>query len=714
MKRRDRKLETQVDGFARVVRIPRRTPSKDVVARGLPASGIKAAARSQQGPTERAARVRVLNVLSAHCDVGSAVARLTDALVRVSSPTTDAALDSLDQLRRSLGAIEARMWTFDGAQARCALLAGNSLESAAAPIAHDEDAAAIQRLRHSGTVYRRLGDVSGLEHLVPAGARSFVAAASTDHEAVSGVLIVGWAHSQPPCDERDIAYLRIAATLLARAVGASATNDRQVRPDAILDSLSDRVALVDRDGTIIAVNAAWTYFGRHHIQAADAIGVGASYFDACRRAFANGCTEAGVALAGLQAVCKGASESFETSYACDGPTERRWCVMRVTRLRRPEGGAVVAHADVTNSKATELGRHIGEELFHRVADTLAVPIWIASPDGRVIYANQHWLDSVRGVTAEIGNSTWLDALHPHDRSRAAVAFRAAVMNRQALDIEVRTRTLEGTYRWSACAAVPQFTIDGSIDRFVGLCWDVSGKRRAESAFTEIAAKLVAAQEAERSRIARDLHDDLGQQIALLATKLEMWAADPRPSRTRTESGLADTRKILQDISASVHNLAHQLHPGKLKLLGLTQTLDSLCREVSTRSDVAVSFVAHEIPSDLSEDCALCVFRVSQEALQNAVKHSGARHISVQLRGTASQLILQVTDTGRGFNPMAARSSGLGLLTMRERVELIGGRLRIEMAPGHGTRIRVTLPMRRCTVFPRLPSVASTPPGSKMP
>ena len=405
MKRRDRKLETHVDGFARVVRIPRRTPSKDVVARGLPASGIKAAARSQRGPTERAARVRVMNVLSAHCDVGAAVARLTDALVSVSSPTTGAALDSLDQLRRSLGAIEARMWTFDGGQARCALLAGNSLESAAAPIAHDEDAAAIQRLRHSGTVYRRLGDVSGLEHLVPAGARSFVAAAATDHEAVSGVLIVGWAHSQPPCDERDIAYLRIAATLLARAAGASATNDRQVRPDAILDSLPDRVALVDREGTIIAVNSAWTYFGRHHIQAADAIGVGASYFDACRRAFANGCTESGVALAGLQAVCKGASESFETSYACDGPTERRWCVMRVTRLRRPEGGAVVAHADVTNSKATELGRHIGEELFHRVADTLAVPIWIASPDGRVIYANQHWLDSVRGVTAEIANST---------------------------------------------------------------------------------------------------------------------------------------------------------------------------------------------------------------------------------------------------------------------------------------------------------------------
>ena len=514
-----------------------------------------------------------------------------------------------------------------------------------------------------------------------------------------------------------------------------------MRPDAILDSLSDRVALVDRDGTIIAVNAAWTQFAHHHgihaaeatgVGAAEAIGVGASYFDACRRASANGCPEAGAALAGIKAVCKGASESFETSYACDGPTERRWCVIRVTRLRRSEGGVVIAHADVTSSKATELGRQIGEELFHRIADALAVPLWIAAPDGRVIYANQRWLDSVgRAVTPEIGNSSWVDALHPHDRSRAAVAFRSAVTNRQPLDIELRTRTLDGTYRWSACAAVPQYTTDGSIDRYVGLCWDVSGKRRAESAFTEIAAKLVAAQEAERSRIARELHDDLGQQIALLSARLEILAADPRPSRARVETSLGETRKILQDISTSVHNLAHQLHPAKLKLLGLTQTLDTLCREVAARSDVLVSFEAHEIPSDLSEDCALCIFRVSQEALQNAVKHSGARHISVRLRGTPSQLILQVTDTGRGFTPMASQSSGLGLLTMRERVELIGGRLRIEMAQGHGTTIRVTLPMRRGTVLPRLsrvavpeselaparalrPSSPSRDPGSKVP
>jgi PAS domain S-box-containing protein len=639
----------------------------------------------------------MLKVLPARCDVGAAVVQLTDELVSASSPTVDTAFDSLDRLRRRLIALEARVWIFDGARGRCAFRAGGTTDSLSAPMALYDDAAAISRLRHNGAVYCRFGDVSGLAHLAPAGARSFVAAAATVRDSVSVVLVVAWTQSRPPCDESDVAYLRIAAAVLGKAATASAsTNDAQVHPDAILDSLSDRVALVDRDGTIVAVNAAWIEFGRQ--QGTDAVismGPGTSYFETCRRAAANGCHEAGAALAGIEAVCNSVSESFEMSYVLDGPAGQRWCVMRVTPLNRPEGGAVIAHAEVKNSKASDLARRIGDGLFHGIVDALPVPVWIAATDGRVLYANQRWRDSIgMSATEEIGNIAWVDAMHPHDRSRAKVAFRSAVTRREPLDIELRIRSLDGTYRWSACAAVPQYATDGSIESYVGLCWDISGKRRAESAFTEVAAKLVAAQEAERSRIARELHDDLGQQIALLSTKLEMLAGDPRPSRTRMESSLTDTCRSLQEIATTVHSLSHQLHPAKLRLLGLTPTLEALCREVAAKSNVSVSFAAHAVPTDLSEDSALCLFRVSQEALQNAVKHSAARHISVQLRGTTSQIVLQVTDSGRGFSPTASQSPGLGLLTMRERVESLGGTLRIEMAQHHGTTVRITVPLKR--------------------
>jgi len=329
----------------------------------------------------------------------------------------------------------------------------------------------------------------------------------------------------------------------------------------------------------------------------------------------------------------------------------------------------------------------------RLADSLPIPVWIAGRDGRVIHGNERWAEatatSVRNADATI---VWWDAFHPDDRRRARFAFRSAVSRRGYLDLELRMRAPDGNYRWSSCVGAPQCTPDGNVERFVGFCSDATAKRRVESAFGEVAGKLVRAEEAARSRIARELHDDLGQQVSLLATKLETLALAYRPG-SRIRVGLADAQTSLHELSTSLHTLSHRLHPAKLKLLGLTQTLDHLCRDVSAESRVQVTFEARDVPSDLQEDNAVCIFRVTQEALQNAVKHSGARHVSVQLTGSASRLMLRVTDSGRGFDPPASHSDGIGLLTMRERVELVGGRLRIEAAPERGTTIKVILPAR---------------------
>jgi signal transduction histidine kinase len=138
-------------------------------------------------------------------------------------------------------------------------------------------------------------------------------------------------------------------------------------------------------------------------------------------------------------------------------------------------------------------------------------------------------------------------------------------------------------------------------------------------------------------------------------------------------------------------VSHRLHPAKLKLLGLLPTLDALCRDVSKESSVQVGFHAGPMPPGVGETTALCLFRVAQEALQNAVKHSHARRVDVHLASTPSHLILRVTDDGDGFDPLASRSAGIGLVTMRERVELAGGRLRIDSAPARGTTVEVTIP-----------------------
>lgn len=636
---------------------------------------------------------------SAHCDVATAVADLIEELLYEGSNSPDLAGRALDVLRRRLHGAEAVLWLVDDAGVHRGLHASRTTLQAADPVGVlRRGVAAVERLRRNGTILCRFGEVSGVEELVPAGVQSFAAAGATRRGAVTGVLVIGWAHATPSCDESGVVHLRTAAAMLERAVTSPRdVNGRPQLEDAILGSLSDHIAVIDRRGTIIAVNAAWTDFGRREgLSTPVGIGPGVSYFEVCQRAVASGVYEASVALAGIERVCNGLSSGFETAYTTETPSgDQVWWLMTVTPLRRPEGGAVIAHADVTHQKITELARRVGDTLFHRLADTLPVPIWIVSPDGLLMYGNQAWAEATGPTAGRVPNAAiWMEAGHPDDGVRATSAFRAAVRLRERFDVELRLRAADGTYRWWSVAGVPRLAGDGSIESYVGMCCDVTATRHAQQALRELGTKLITAQESERSRIARELHDDLGQQVALLASKLELVAQTHGLSRNRMQASLTEARKTLQELASSIHNLSHELHPAKLKLLGLGPTLEILCRNVSTESGVPISFDGQEIPSDVTEDCALCIFRVTQEALQNAVKHSASRSIEVKVVGTHEQLTLHVLDDGAGFDPLMSRSGGLGLLTMRERVELLGGTLTIETSHGRGTMITATVPAVR--------------------
>ncbi len=145
------------------------------------------------------------------------------------------------------------------------------------------------------------------------------------------------------------------------------------------------------------------------------------------------------------------------------------------------------------------------------------------------------------------------------------------------------------------------------------------------------------------------------------------------------------------IARSVHDLSHRLHPAKLRLIGLVPALNGLQRELS-RSDVAVTFTHDNVPARLSPDLTLCLFRIVQEALQNALKYSRAAHVSVHLGGGPEGLALTIVDDGVGFDVNAAWGTGLGLMSMRERLEAIGGTLEIRSAPGIGTRLEIRTPL----------------------
>lgn len=214
--------------------------------------------------------------------------------------------------------------------------------------------------------------------------------------------------------------------------------------------------------------------------------------------------------------------------------------------------------------------------------------------------------------------------------------------------------------------------------------------RSEESLKLLTGRLISAQEEERKRIARELHDDLNQRIAVIAIELEQLASlhpSLRPS-------VKPIQKHIEDIGHDIHVMSHQLHPSKLDHLGLVPSIKSLCNETAGRG-FDIDFIHHGVPTRLPKDVKLCMFRVAQEALQNAARHSGASKISVELGWASGKLRLLVTDNGRGFVATPEKvMKGLGITSMEERLRLIDGELRIDSKPANGTIVEAVARVSR--------------------
>jgi signal transduction histidine kinase len=206
---------------------------------------------------------------------------------------------------------------------------------------------------------------------------------------------------------------------------------------------------------------------------------------------------------------------------------------------------------------------------------------------------------------------------------------------------------------------------------------------------DLGGRMLNAQETERARIARELHDDISQQMALLEIDLEVLSGSAEGD---SEELAGEALIRAQRIARSVHDLSHRLHPAKLRLIGLVSALRGLQRELS-HSETTITFTYDDVPAVLPPEPTLCVFRIVQEVLQNALKYSGAHEVSVHLRGAPEALVLTILDDGIGFDVDAAWGKGLGLISINERVEAIGGTFELRSRPGEGTRVEVIVPLR---------------------
>jgi signal transduction histidine kinase len=298
---------------------------------------------------------------------------------------------------------------------------------------------------------------------------------------------------------------------------------------------------------------------------------------------------------------------------------------------------------------------------------------------------------------------WTQLVHPQDLERTRAAAHAYVEGRaNAFDTELRMLHQDGSIRWFHTRGSAFRRPDGSVYRMVGTCTDVTERKHAETLLREqeavlrasheeigdLAGRLILGQETERKRLARELHDDLSQKIALLSIDLDQLRQDAPDFATRLRRISAFTN----DIATEVHQLSHQLHPFKLEALGLVAAIQRVCTDVAAQSGLLVEFQHDRVPAHIHPDVTLCLFRIVQEGIRNAIKHSRAKRVWVYLGSSDPDLALQIADSGIGFDLAKHERSGLGLVSMRERVHFLGGQLAIHSVPGSGTRIGVRVPL----------------------
>jgi PAS domain S-box-containing protein len=353
--------------------------------------------------------------------------------------------------------------------------------------------------------------------------------------------------------------------------------------------------------------------------------------------------------------------------------------------------------DLSERKRTEKALQASERRYRTLFEKANDAIFLETEDDVIVAVNQRACDLLGYSREELLAMKVPDLQAPEVRGGLGTVIKGELAKH-------RDNPFEGLDFHRDGRSIPVEITDALIEEngkrlVLSIVRDITERKQAEEGLREserelrlLTGRLLQAQETERSRIARELHDDLNQSLALLSVELDHLGQKPPESAPELKGWIHALSAQVKQLSSSVHDLSHELHPSKLEQLGLVAAIRGLCNELIQAHGLPIEFSHHEVTEAIPQDVALCLYRIVQEALRNVIKHSGAHQASVVLHQNADALRLRIIDDGIGFDPTNVPcGGGLGLVSMRERLHLVRGQVAIDSQPSGGTRIDVRVP-----------------------
>jgi PAS domain S-box-containing protein len=503
--------------------------------------------------------------------------------------------------------------------------------------------------------------------------------------------------------------LRVVLTdVSAKKISQTALHRSEEFRIAVLDSLSSQVAVLDPDGVIVAVNEPWRRFalenGTEPGDPAGKTGIGVNYLHVCQASRGDSADEARQAHDGIRLVLDGRLPSFHLEYPCHTPNQQRWFNMLVTPLNTQERGAVIVHTDISKRKRAEQALVESEERFGLFMDTLPAAAFIKDRESTIVYTNRYSAEII-GAQPGLGKSN--RDIFPSELAEKMIADDHRAIEDGNVITEEWIPGRDGEPR---LYETRKFTIPrkGKPALIGGISIDITERKRAEEQLREMAASLEAkvtertqelrrlagqltlTEERERNLLAQDLHDNLGQLLAVIKIKLTSLVVGSLDSSINQIVGLVDKAE------QSAREITLELSPPILHTLGLLPALEWLVDEMKRIYGMRVHLDDEHPPQELVSEIQAMLYRSVRELLINVAKHANVSDATLYCHCDGTRLTLVVSDDGCGFDPTGfhdgvPRQGTFGLNSIYERITNIGGQMEIDSSPGNGTAVTLTVP-----------------------